>query len=255
MHQGVYRSWILYPPRALGHSYLPSYLIARDQIQHGIYISINPRSKNLGTICFAYVLAGRTCHLLCLFLCILSMCKCRRNTRQLNIKHSCFIQFVRAFIQNGFRLYLWVIRRRLHCDKIQENEMHSYTCTNICKKSSAHPRSLSTSFIEKKIKLLIGPRKAKQCLRTRVKWQIQINLRMQKVSSGSLLSIHTFCSIQWFCLRTLRDPIRLRGCAGWSWPSKHYENMPIQIYWKFYHQKMKKKSDKFLIFFMFLLKT
>ena len=21
--------------------------------------------------------------------------------------------------------------------------------------------------------------------------------------------------------------------------NKHYENMPIQIYWKFYHQKMK----------------
>ena len=24
----------------------------------------------------------------------------------------------------------------------------------------------------------------------------------------------------------------------------HYENMPIQIYWKFYHQKLKEKSDK-----------
>ena len=24
----------------------------------------------------------------------------------------------------------------------------------------------------------------------------------------------------------------------------HYENMPIQIYWKFYNQKEKKKSDK-----------
>ena len=24
----------------------------------------------------------------------------------------------------------------------------------------------------------------------------------------------------------------------------HYENMPIQIYWKFYHQKKKKKKKK-----------
>ena len=33
--------------------------------------------------------------------------------------------------------------------------------------------------------------------------------------------------------------------------TKHYENMPIQIYWKFYHQKMKifrkKNSDLFHI--------
>ena len=26
--------------------------------------------------------------------------------------------------------------------------------------------------------------------------------------------------------------------------AKHYENKPIQIYWKFYHQKMKKKKKK-----------
>ena len=26
--------------------------------------------------------------------------------------------------------------------------------------------------------------------------------------------------------------------------SFHYENMPIQLYWKFYHQKQKKNSDK-----------
>ena len=29
--------------------------------------------------------------------------------------------------------------------------------------------------------------------------QIQNILRMQQVLSGPLLSIHTFCSIQWFC--------------------------------------------------------
>ena len=34
---------------------------------------------------------------------------------------------------------------------------------------------------------------------------------------------------------------------GYKNPEKnktHYENMPIEIYWKFYHQKMKKNSDK-----------
>ena len=35
----------------------------------------------------------------------------------------------------------------------------------------------------------------------------------------------------------------------------HYEDIPIQIYWKFYHQKMKKNQIKILIIFMFLLKT
>ena len=34
----------------------------------------------------------------------------------------------------------------------------------------------------------------------------------------------------------------------------HYENKPIQIYWKFYHQKMK-IFDKYSDIFMFLLKT
>ena len=34
-----------------------------------------------------------------------------------------------------------------------------------------------------------------------------------------------------------------------------YENMPIQIYWKLYHQTMKIFRWKILIFFLFLLKT
>ena len=38
-------------------------------------------------------------------------------------------------------------------------------------------------------------------------------------------------------------------------PTEHYENTPIQIYWKFYHQKMKIFRSNFLIFFIFLLKT
>ena len=39
-------------------------------------------------------------------------------------------------------------------------------------------------------------------------------------------------------------------------PTIHYENMPIQIYWKFYNQKKKETFQiKILIFFKFLLKT
>ena len=37
--------------------------------------------------------------------------------------------------------------------------------------------------------------------------------------------------------------------------STHYENMPIQIYWAFYHQKMKTVGWKILVVFIFLLKT
>ena len=35
----------------------------------------------------------------------------------------------------------------------------------------------------------------------------------------------------------------------------HYENTPIQIYLKFYHHKNENFQTKFLIFFLFLLKT
>ena len=50
------------------------------------------------------------------------------------------------------------------------------------------------------------------------------NMRIHKscisaISSGQVLSIETFYSIQWFCLRTAKALIRLRGCAGWSGPS------------------------------------
>ena len=35
----------------------------------------------------------------------------------------------------------------------------------------------------------------------------------------------------------------------------HYENTPIQIYWKFHHQKLKVFRSKFWYFFIFLLKS
>ena len=49
------------------------------------------------------------------------------------------------------------------------------------------------------VKLLYEPRQAKMCLRTCAKCIIfKFITRMRRVSTGHLLSIHTFCSIQWF---------------------------------------------------------
>ena len=41
---------------------------------------------------------------------------------------------------------------------------------------------------------------------------------MHKISCGLLLSIHIFCSIQWFCYQTVKALIRLCRLAGWSGP-------------------------------------
>ena len=38
------------------------------------------------------------------------------------------------------------------------------------------------------------------------------------------------------------------------WEKTHYENTPIQIYWKFHYQKLSFQI-KILIFFLFLLKN
>ena len=46
--------------------------------------------------------------------------------------------------------------------------------------------------------------------------EIQINLHICKVSSGPLLSIHTFCCSRWFCQWTVKLLIRIWGCTGWS---------------------------------------
>ena len=62
-------------------------------------------------------------------------------------------------------------------------------------------------------------RKAENCLRVCAKFRTHIILRMHKVSSGHSLPIHTFCSVQWFCYRTVKALIRLHGRAGWSEPS------------------------------------
>ena len=57
--------------------------------------------------------------------------------------------------------------------------------------------------------------------------------------------------------RCVRKSIR-RGCEGQiekkrpSRSQSHYENTPIQIYWKFYRQK-NVFSDKFFFFFFFFI--
>ena len=63
-----------------------------------------------------------------------------------------------------------------------------------------------------------GSRQAKSVFHAQ-NMRIHIILRMRKISSGSLLSIDTFYSIQWFWKRTAKVLIRLHGCAGWSGPS------------------------------------
>ena len=45
------------------------------------------------------------------------------------------------------------------------------------------------------------------------------------------------------------------GSGETAYARLHYENMPIQINWKLYHQKMKIFRQKIPIFFIFLLKT
>ena len=57
------------------------------------------------------------------------------------------------------------------------------------------------------------PRQAKRCLRT---FRFIPRMRMRNGLFGHLLSIETWFSIQWFCLRTAKAMIRLRGCAVWS---------------------------------------
>ena len=65
-----------------------------------------------------------------------------------------------------------------------------------------------------------GPRHAKKSAFKHAQnvW-IHIILYVRKVLSGQLLSIETFHSIQWLCLRTAKAQIRLYIHAGWSGPS------------------------------------
>ena len=103
-----------------------------------------------------------------------------------------------------------------------------------------------------------------------IKWfslqtaKAQIRLRGCAVWSGPLLSAytkdmisrgtasHVAAHIYW------KEAIQIRG--GWGdyanvfrvW---HYENMPIQIYWKFFNQKRNIFRKKNLIVLIFLLKT
>ena len=69
-----------------------------------------------------------------------------------------------------------------------------------------------------------GPRQAKNCLQTYhcqtcAKCTDSVHPARAQSIIRPLLSIHTFCSIQWIYQRTVKALIRLRGCAGWSGPS------------------------------------
>ena len=67
-------------------------------------------------------------------------------------------------------------------------------------------------------------------------------------SESSLVRMKTLCIIGYPKLRPVKI---LHECEVWS----HNENTPIQIYWKFHHQKNWKFSDKVSdIFFICLLK-
>ena len=56
-----------------------------------------------------------------------------------------------------------------------------------------------TTTFKKQNSAPIGHVKQKSALEHARNAQIQNILCMHKVSSGPLLSIHTFCCIQWFC--------------------------------------------------------
>ena len=64
--------------------------------------------------------------------------------------------------------------------------------------------------------ILTGPSEAKSAFDYAQNAQIQIILRMRKVSSGLLLFIHTLCSIQSFCKRTLKALIRLPSLSTYA---------------------------------------
>ena len=72
-----------------------------------------------------------------------------------------------------------------------------------------------------KVNIFNRPRQAKKCLRAHDAQNVRIHIILQvcKVSSGPLLSINTFYSIQWFWQRTTEALIRLRFGAVWSRPS------------------------------------
>ena len=63
-----------------------------------------------------------------------------------------------------------------------------------------------------------GPRQAKRCLRACAEWINSWSSRSCAVSSGYLLSTAPVYSIHWFCLRTAKALIRLRGLADWTGP-------------------------------------
>ena len=83
-------------------------------------------------------------------------------------------------------------------------------------------KRLWCSSAEKKVKLITFPSwvqsNKKSALEHFQNAEIQIILGMCKVSFGPLLSIHTFCSVQWICKQTVMALIRLCRWAEWPGP-------------------------------------
>ena len=75
------------------------------------------------------------------------------------------------------------------------------------------------------------------CLEHAQNVRIHIIQRMSKISSGPLLSNHTFYSIQWFC--EVKALIRQGGCAGCSGPplSAHAQRYVFAWHGPILHRK------------------
>ena len=66
-------------------------------------------------------------------------------------------------------------------------------------------------------------------------WAISLwNLHITIIS---LLYTHMAGRKSWTCLETGLFTLELLALEGWKSP--HYENTPLQVYWKFHHQKLR----------------
>ena len=67
-----------------------------------------------------------------------------------------------------------------------------------------------------------------------------------------------FEPLKFDCTMLIKIIFQIKPMRRWKWnyiQMVHYENTPIQIYWKFYSPKNENFQIKSLIFFLFLLKT
>ena len=77
--------------------------------------------------------------------------------------------------------------------------------------------------------------------------QVIMILHLHKVSTGPLLSIHIFCSIQWFYLRTVKALIRLRSLI-WASTFRTWPEGLFSLFWGLFniwhfHFRMEETED------------